>query len=121
VFASREGGAALKELPNRGHSLPRGKLEVRSVDKVVPISSPFEAGYIGQNVRAEVDISLLLFVSCAGEIFPVIEDSNVPGDAEIMIALPALCVCDPRPRLGSPGFMNITGYLLDCAVNLWVL
>ena len=99
---SNESVTFVKELPNFGHGFPRSKLVMRSVNKVVKISSPFQAVYIGQNIISEIDICLLLFPSFSREIIPTVEDADVPGNAEIVITLTPLSVRDDLAGLGPP-------------------
>src|SRR5215210_4069614 len=67
------------------------KLIMRLIDECLPVAAPLNAfGFFGDQ-RPEIAVGLVLFLRCAGKKLARVEDADVPGYSEIVIALMTLC------------------------------
>src|SRR5215216_638681 len=68
------------------------KLIMRLIDECLPVAAPFNAfGFFGDQ-RPEIAVGLVLFLRCAGKKLARVEDADVPGYSEIVIALTTPCI-----------------------------
>src|SRR5437868_1376260 len=88
--ASRESLACLETGAHLGEVEPQFQLVMRHIDNRRPVPAPLEI--VGQRLVGQILVGLGFLLGVSGQVFSAIENSNVPRNPEIVVALAALDV-----------------------------